>query len=73
MSNPWNLTRREQEVMAGMVGCGGSQKVVADLLGISVKTVDTFLARARLRMEARTRFEALIRWDRWVNQQRGRV
>ena len=72
-ANPWNMPRREQEVLAGMVSTGGCQKIVASVLGISVKTVDTYLSRARIRMEVRTRIEALLRWDRWVNQQRERA
>ena len=65
MSNPWNLTKREEEVLSLMLENAGAVKIAADRLGISFKTADTFLGRAKKRMGARTRFEALIQFDRW--------
>src|SRR5690348_7796643 len=44
--NPWNLTKREEQVLSGLVENYGSVKMVAAALGISFKTVDTFLGRA---------------------------
>lgn len=65
MTNPWNLTKREFEVLALMLQCHGAVKIAADRLGISFKTADTFLGRAKRRMGAQTRFDALIEFDRW--------
>jgi DNA-binding NarL/FixJ family response regulator len=62
--NPWNLTAREAEVMARMVACGGVQKIVASDLGLSVKTVDTYVGRATEKIGSRTRTAALLEWDR---------
>lgn len=47
----------------------GSEKVVAATLGISRKTVQELVGRARKRMGIPTRLAAIIKWDRWVNQQ----
>lgn len=68
-ADPWNLTTRERQVLALMLENAGALKVVAGQLGLSFKTVDTFLGRARRRMGSRTRFEALITFDRWARAQ----
>lgn len=67
--NPWNLTPREVEALSLMIDNAGAVKIAADRMGISFKTADTFLGRARDRMGARTRFEALIQFDRWARAQ----
>jgi FixJ family two-component response regulator len=64
MTNPWNLPPREVEVMSRMVAAG-LEKIVAADLGISRKTVQELVGRAKKRIGARTRVTALIEWDRW--------
>lgn len=68
MSNPWGLPPREAQVMTGMAELG-AEKVVADRLGISRKTVMELVYRAKKRIGARTRLLAVIEWDRWARSQ----
>lgn len=68
MSNPWNLPPREAQVMTQMAD-KGSEKVVADELGISRHTVNEYMTRAKKRIGARSRLLALIEWDRWERAQ----
>jgi FixJ family two-component response regulator len=73
MTNPWNLTKREAEVMAAMVVNGGLGKAVAVDMGISSKTVDTLYGRAAEKIGGRTRTQALLEWDRWSRGAQGEV
>lgn len=70
-ANPWQLTPREEEVIRTVCASDGLLKAVAIDLGISIKTVDTLLGRAKNRMGARTRFAAILLWDRWARLNRG--
>jgi DNA-binding NarL/FixJ family response regulator len=74
MTNPWGLTKRESEVLQALVmGCG-SDKIAGAELRIAKQTISTLMCRARTRMRARTRFEALLMWDRWArDKQAGTV
>lgn len=67
-NNPWGLPRREAEVMSGLTEFGLSKSVALDL-GISHKTVSTYLKRSKDRMSARTIMHAVLMWDRWARAQ----
>lgn len=64
MTNPWNMTAREVQVLEMLVRTGSS-KVVAAELEISPKTVSELFRRAMERMNARTRLLAVLKFDRW--------
>lgn len=72
-TNPWNLSDREAEVMTAMVNSGGLAKVVAIDMCRSVKTIDTLYGRATQKMAARTRTQALLQFDRWMQANRRTV
>lgn len=61
--NPWGLAPREAEAMS-LLAETGSSKTAADRMNLSFKTVDALAERARSRMEARTRLQAVVLWDR---------
>lgn len=69
MTNPWNLTPREFQVMTGALAGHGLLKVPAVELGLSLKTVDTYMSRAKEKMGCVTRFDALLTFDRWARAQ----
>lgn len=69
MSNPWNLTERQEQILSALVNNGGVSKRAADVVGGSVKNVLDTLYRARKTMQAKTPFEALLEWDRWERKQ----
>lgn len=48
------LSPREREVLAG-IARGETQKAIADTLGVSVKTVETYRARIGEKLDLRTR------------------
>jgi DNA-binding CsgD family transcriptional regulator len=65
MNNPWNLTPREAQIMNRLTEIG-LEKIVAMELGISHKTVQELVNRAKRRIGARTRVTAILEWDRWA-------
>jgi FixJ family two-component response regulator len=64
MSNPWNLSSREIEVLEGFVEKPNG-KSVARSLGIAAATVDQHVWNARLKMGGVARIKALVLWDRF--------
>lgn len=65
MTNPWNLTEREEDVLRVMVmQTRGGDKAIGKKLGLSSKTVATYVARACEKMEVAGRLQAAIKWDR---------
>jgi DNA-binding CsgD family transcriptional regulator len=60
--NPWNLTEREEQVVAA-VAEHRTDKLAARALGISPKTIDHHLRLARARMGADDRHVAVSMWD----------
>lgn len=69
MSNPWNLPKGQTFALQALVDKAGNRKAAAAFLGLAESTIDEHANRARHKMGARTRFEALIMWDRWVRDQ----
>jgi DNA-binding NarL/FixJ family response regulator len=69
MTNPWDLTEREQDVLRVMVAqTRGGDKAIGKKLGLSSKTVATYVARACEKMEVASRLQAAIKWDREFNR-----
>lgn len=73
MSNPWNLTPREDEVMRLWIKHGGGAKVIGRELGIAAKTVATFFARACEKIGGDNHTHALLEFDRWTRGTEGKV
>lgn len=71
--NPWNLTPRQVQILSALVASSGESRRAASLLATTVGNVDITVSRAKERMAVPSRFDVLLMWDRWVNQQRGRV
>jgi DNA-binding NarL/FixJ family response regulator len=63
--NPWNLTRRQREVLEKLaeIGC---RKVVAYELGVCEQAVGSVLLHAAKRMKVRTVMQAVLKFDRWA-------
>lgn len=70
LTNPWNLTPRQAQIVAALICNGASTKLAARILGCTERSIDIGLQRARQRMGVKTRFDVLITWDRWVQLQR---
>lgn len=68
--NPWNLTPRQAATMDA-VCTHGCQKLAADDLGISIKTVEVHCHDAGVRMRARTHIGKYLEWDRWMRRRGG--
>ena len=64
--NPWSLTDRECDCLQAVGRCGDS-KIAARELGISHRTVEKYLERARQRMNVARTLIAVLKWDRYVN------
>jgi len=52
--------------MTALTTSAGSAKRAGNTLGISAKTIDSHAYRARLRLGARSRIEAILMWDRFI-------
>jgi DNA-binding CsgD family transcriptional regulator len=63
--NPWNLTDREQETLT-TVSNVGSSKLAARELGLSPRTVEIYLSRARFKMDTTHTITAVVKWTRYV-------
>lgn len=64
--NPWNLTNREQTVLLE-ISRVGSSKLAAKEMGISFRTVEIYLRRAREKMRTHHTVLAVLMWDRYAN------
>lgn len=64
VKNPWGLTHSEVDVMDTLVDLG-TQKEVAQRLGIDQSTVSSFAARARMKMRAPNTLKAAFAWRDW--------
>jgi DNA-binding CsgD family transcriptional regulator len=65
VNNPWNLPKRMAEVLDTLAKQGaGSSKVTARLMGLSHRTVEVYVLRARAQMGVGTRMAAVLEWDR---------
>jgi DNA-binding CsgD family transcriptional regulator len=67
MSNPWNLTARETEVLT-LVADLGCSKLASRAAAISSKTVDIHMTNVIAKMGARNRLQAAVKWDRWAGR-----
>lgn len=61
MSNPYNLTPREMEVLRCLLDDGPCDKVVARRLGIHPQTVKSYCASIYRKMKVETRFGAVVK------------
>lgn len=64
-TNPWKLSRREAECIAMVIAEGRAQQA-ADKVGISVRTIEKFLTRVRVKMNVLSTLQAAVLWDRHV-------
>jgi hypothetical protein len=64
--NPWGLTAAEGNALDLVITHYGSKRA-AHAVGMSERTMETTLKRARLRMRVPTydRIEYILLWDRW--------
>jgi DNA-binding CsgD family transcriptional regulator len=60
----WNLTARQEEVLALAAAHALTSKEIGRRLGLSSKTVDVHWDRLTTRMEAKTRLQAVLMWER---------
>lgn len=64
MTDPWNLGEREAQILS-LVRDGGSNKEAARSLGLSIRTIETYLLRAYSKMKVANRVQAAVAYDRW--------
>lgn len=63
--NPWNLSARQFACLELLASCDELDKVLADRLGIGVKTFSSHTGRARAAMGVKTTSAAIVKFDRW--------
>ena len=63
--NPWDLPPQEQRVL-DHVTCGLENEKIAEIMGLSVKTVEVYRSRAVERMKAGSSLRAAVLWDRFA-------
>jgi len=64
VNNPWNLPERQAEILTRLTQGAGTAKQVARELGISFKTVEVHVLKAKKAMGAPTLLQAVLMWDR---------
>lgn len=64
--NPWSLTDREVEMLS-QIAQSGSAKKAARVLGVSDRTVEEYVRRARRKMNVAHTILAVLMLDRLVN------
>jgi DNA-binding CsgD family transcriptional regulator len=65
VSNPWNLTAREAQILCMLAAASDcNSKRAARALGLSHRTVETYVQRACGKMGVPTRMAAVLKWDR---------
>jgi DNA-binding CsgD family transcriptional regulator len=65
MSNPWNLTARQAEVLACLAEVG-TDTAAAKKLNIKRRTVEHHLALAMAKIGAANRTLLVLAYDRWA-------
>jgi DNA-binding NarL/FixJ family response regulator len=65
MSEPGDLSQREREVL-DLLARGYSFKEIADLLGISVTTVSTYVRRIYEKLHVRSRAQAVAAYTQFT-------
>jgi DNA-binding CsgD family transcriptional regulator len=66
--NPWNLSAHQEAAIAAMARTG-CQKKTADELGISSRSVEGHMQRARDKIGVRNTMLAVLEWDRFARKQ----
>lgn len=68
--NPWGLTTSQLKVMEVLskLGC---DKLVANELGVSIKTIESHMGECKRRMGARNRVLAVVKYVRWSDSGSG--
>jgi len=65
VSNPWDLSAMEYEVLR-QLHAYKKQRMIAEQLGLSYKTVNTYMVRARAKMKVKTLYEAVLAFNDFV-------
>ncbi len=65
MTNPWDLNPTRMKIMQ-TICAKGSDKLAAKELGLSHRTVETYMRDIRSRMHADNRVLAILTFDRWA-------
>jgi FixJ family two-component response regulator len=63
--NPWHLTEREAQSLDAIVLTGAS-KLAAQHMGLSPRTVELYLDRAKKKMKTGHMVTAAVAWDRFL-------
>lgn len=61
--DPWGLSQRQRDTLTAICTTG-CNKLAADALGISFRTVEYHIHEAMKRMGTKTRVLTLLQWDR---------
>lgn len=64
-TNPWGLTAAQAAAVQATVD-HGCNKAVARSLGLSIKTVEAHMTKARHKMGKTHRVQMAVTWDRWA-------
>lgn len=64
MTNPWNLSQREMDVLIAAPKVGNNKRIAARLR-ISEQRVSELVRSALARMELQTLVQAAVAFDRW--------
>lgn len=65
MTNPWGLTPGQVRALMAYIA-HSSEKAAAYTLQCSDRTVHAHMNRARIRMRARNRVDAVLQFARWL-------
>jgi FixJ family two-component response regulator len=64
VKNPWGLTHGQVDVMDAYCSVGNTKSVAAKF-GISLRSVECQVAKARKKMVTSSTLMAVLLWDRW--------
>ena len=65
--NPWNLTPGQARAMDAIC-TSGCHKRAAQVLGLSVKTIESHADQAGRRMGTKSKLHKYLEWDRWTRR-----
>lgn len=65
VSNPWNLSAMEFEVLR-QLHAYKKQRMIAESLGLSHKSINTYTVRARAKMKVKTLYEAVVLFNEFI-------
>lgn len=66
-TNPWQLTPRQEEVLRALL-VFDTDKAIAKALNVSVRTVEGHVWAILHKMDATSRVQAAVWWDRWARE-----